>query len=106
MVITNKKVKLDTSLIGEIQKIGEKHYLILEDVKCERCNRTFFKQISYDGSVQEYRLCPLCHSEYWKIPRIRNIYKSRIDTRTGKMIVPKIKVTNVKATRGSGGKKS
>lgn len=63
---------LDPNLIGQVQELKDGNkYLILKTIQCTRCNTKFFRQINYYGELHDYKVCPFCHSAYWKLERIR-----------------------------------
>jgi len=65
--------KLDPNLIGQVQELKDGNkYLILKTIKCTRCKTQFFQQINYYGELHDYKVCPFCHSAYWKLERIRD----------------------------------
>jgi len=63
---------LDPNIIGQVQELKDGNkYLILKTIQCTRCNTKFFQQINYYGELHDYKVCPFCHSAYWKLERIR-----------------------------------
>jgi hypothetical protein len=81
LIIVNKsrklKIRAKNLIINSVNKIQGKNFLIVEELTCIRCNKSFYPYTTHDGHIRNYSNCPMCRSPYWNIERTRKIYEKK-----------------------------